>query len=390
MPARMIAIIEQVFFCQLEGCGLRYKFLCVMIASILFCGNSGPAKALSAKAAALIDADSGEVLLVHNADERLPMASTTKIMTAFTAIEMGELDREIEVKPEYTRVEGSSMYLKPGEKLPLREVLYGLMLMSGNDAALCIAGECGGQTSFVERMNDKAQALGLENTHFDNPNGLDGETHHTTALELAQLTSYALKDSTFREIVSTKIYHSDQRSMKNHNKMLWLYDGAIGVKTGFTKKSGRCLVSAAEKEGRILVAVTLNDPDDWRDHEALLNEGFSHYQQREFHQAGEKILEIPVVSGRKTIVPVVTRQSGKGFLSETEWRELKTKMIGAEFTYAPIHAGQRYGKIQYICGNRIVFEDDLIFGESVEMDLTQEKPDFWAGVIQQIRSFFSF
>ena len=175
------------------------------------------------------------------------MASTTKIMTALCAIEQGDLDRVYTVKPEYTQAEGSSMYLKPGEKLTIRDTLYGLMLMSGNDAALAIAGECGGQEQFVGKMNDKAAELGLIHTHFENPNGLDGETHHTTAQELAQLTAEALKNPDFREIVGTWSTNRAGRVMTNHNKMLKLYDGAIGVKTGFTKKCGRCLVSAVER-----------------------------------------------------------------------------------------------------------------------------------------------
>ena len=151
------------------------------------------------------------------------MASTTKIMTALIALECGDLDRVYTVKKEYTLVEGSSMYLREGEKISLRDTLYGLMLMSGNDAALAVAGECGGQEAFVAAMNDKALELGLANTHFDNPNGLDSENHHTTARELAKLTAYAMENADFRQIVGTAAYTMEGRAMTNHNKLLRLY-----------------------------------------------------------------------------------------------------------------------------------------------------------------------
>ena len=176
---------------------------------------STQAKALSAQSAVVLDADTGAVRFAHQAHQVLPMASTTKIMTALCAIEQGDLDRVYTVKPEYTQAEGSSMYLKPGEKLTIRDTLYGLMLMSGNDAALAIAGECGGQEQFVGKMNDKAAELGLIHTHFENPNGLDGETHHTTAQELAQLTAEALKNPDFREIVGTWSTNRAGRVMTN-------------------------------------------------------------------------------------------------------------------------------------------------------------------------------
>ena len=219
------------------------KLWCGILLCLLLLPDS---RALSAQSAVVMDADTGEVLLEQNGDARLPMASTTKIMTALVALGEGNLDREYTVKKEYTRVEGSSMYLQEGEKLTLRDTLYGLMLESGNDAAVAIAGECGGFDVFIEKMNAKAAELGLTDTHFDNPNGLSSETHYTTAHELAQITAAALRDPVFRQIVSTQSYTVGQRTLSNHNRLLSMYEGAIGVKTGYTKAAGRCLRSATD------------------------------------------------------------------------------------------------------------------------------------------------
>ena len=258
------------------------KLFCVL-ALLLVLPRAG---AVSARAAVVIDADTGETLFEQNADSRLPMASTTKIMTALVALGEGDLDRVYTVKPEYAAVEGSSMYLKAGETLSLQDTLYGLMLASGNDAAVAIAGECGGMTAFVGKMNAKAAELGLTDTHFDNPNGLPSDTHYTTAHELAKITAAALKDPVFRQIVSTKSCTVSGHALSNHNRLLSMYDGAIGVKTGFTRAAGRCLVSAAERNGRTIIAVTLNDPNDWNDHREMLDAGFAQYSEVTLHKAG--------------------------------------------------------------------------------------------------------
>ncbi len=262
--------------------------LCGIACFVLLTGWQIGAQAVSAQGAVVLDGDSGQVLFEQNGDEILPMASTTKIMTALVAIEMGDLDRVYQVKDAYTRTEGSSMYLKPGEKLTIRETLYGLLLMSGNDAALAIAGECGGTEIFVAAMNQKAEELGLINTHFENPSGLDAETHHTTARELAKLAAYAMKNPQFAEIVGTKNYTGNGRSMVNHNKLLQLYPDAVGIKTGFTKKCGRCLVSAARRNGRTLICVTLNDPNDWQDHMDLYESCFPFISQSRCIRLGKR------------------------------------------------------------------------------------------------------
>ena len=328
---------------------------------VLLCGRAG---AMSAQSAVVIDADTGEVRYEHNADAVMPMASTTKIMTAIVAIEQGDIDRTYTVKLEYTQTEGSSMYLKPGEMVSIRDTLYGLMLMSGNDAALAIAGECGGQEAFVQAMNDKAEALGLTNTHFENPNGLDGETHHTTARELAELTAYAMQNPDLREIVSTKNITCAGRTMVNHNKMLSLYEGAIGVKTGYTKKCGRCLVSAAERNGRTLIAVTLNDPDDWNDHCTMLDEAFAQYTPVTLHKAGDTVGEVTVEGGTAQSVPLIAGHEVTAYLAPGE--QVTDSLRGRPFVYATVAGGDYYGEIVYQIGEHILKTDTLSYAYDVE------------------------
>ena len=232
---------------------------------------------LSAAAAILMDADSGEVLYEKDAGRRMRIASTTKIMTALVVLEHARLTDTVTVTNDHM-VEGSSMYLKPGEVVTVEELLYGLMLCSGNDAALALADCCGGLDAFVQAMNEKAAALGMKDTSFANPNGLDDENHYSTARDMAVLAAYAAENPTFRRICSTKTATVGGRSMTNHNKLLRQIEGCIGMKTGYTKAAGRTLVSCAERQGRRLVAVTLCDGNDWADHKTLYEMGFAAYE----------------------------------------------------------------------------------------------------------------
>jgi D-alanyl-D-alanine carboxypeptidase len=243
---------------------------------------------VSAEAAAMIDVKSGRILYQKNADEKLPIASLTKIMTAIVAIEEGNLSDMVTTSPQAVGVEGSSIYLRLGEKLSLEDMLYGLMLRSGNDAAVAIAEHIGGSVEgFAFLMNEKAEYLGLENTHFVNPHGLDHPEHYSSARDLAILTAYALKNPTFHKIVSTQVKTAPLEGMNwdrkwhNKNKMLRIYEGADGVKTGFTKIAKRCLVSSATRGDRQIAVVVLNDGNDWNDSASLLDYGFHDFQEVE-------------------------------------------------------------------------------------------------------------
>ena len=231
-----------------------------------------------------MDVDSGRVLYEHNADAKMLIASTTKILTALVVLEHARLTDTITVTNDHM-VEGSSMYLKPGETVTVEELLYGLMLCSGNDAALALADCCGGLDAFVQAMNEKAAALGMKDTSFANPNGLDDENHYSTARDMAVLAAYAAKDPTFRRICSTRTATVGGRTMTNHNKLLSQVEGCIGMKTGYTKAAGRTLVSCAERQGRRLVAVTLCDGNDWADHKTLYEMGFAAYETNNTEEA---------------------------------------------------------------------------------------------------------
>lgn len=260
-----------------------------------------PDLAPNARAAILMDATSGRVLYGKNVDEEMLIASLTKIMTAIIAIEQGDLNELVTVGPNAVGVEGSSIYLKLGEKLPLSTLLYGLMLQSGNDAAVAIAEHIGGSVEgFVYLMNEKAEYLGLEHTRFANPHGLDHQEHYSSARDLAILTSYALKNETFREIVKTEVKvvpwpgEKWHRKIYNKNKMLRLYQWADGVKTGYTKKAGRTLVSSATNGEERLVTVTLNDGDDWKESMMMFEYGFKHYDLVSILKKGQIVIETPI------------------------------------------------------------------------------------------------
>lgn len=232
----------------------------------------------SAQAALLLDATEGRILFSQNASARLPMASTTKIMTAIVAIENMPTDYVVTVAKEAVGIEGSSIYLYAGEQITCLDLLYGLMLESGNDAAAALAIAVGGtEERFIMLMNEKAKELGLKDTRFSNPHGLPAENHFTSAADLARLTDYALQNELFAEIVSTKKRTACEgtRYYVNHNRLLFSYEGMIGVKTGYTQASGRCLVTAASRYGRTLICVTLNDYYCSADHVRMLDSGFS-------------------------------------------------------------------------------------------------------------------
>lgn len=271
-----------------------------------------------AQAAALVDVTSGRVLFSENGDTPLPMASTTKIMTAILAIEQGNLNDKVKTSNRAYGKEGSSIYLHLGEVMTLKHLLYGLMLRSGNDAATAIAEHIGGsEEGFVYLMNEKAAELGLEHTQFRNPHGLDAEGHYTSAIDLAKLSAYALRNPTFREIVKTKqiaVPNPNDKwnySWGNKNKMLRFYEGADGVKTGYTTVARRCLVSSATRNGQQLTAVTLNDGNDWLDHEKMLNYGFVAYPLRTIVKAKQVIEGYPFRAEREVQYPLTDAEQGE-------------------------------------------------------------------------------
>ena len=318
------------------------------------------ADAVSARSCCVLDAVSGRVLFEKEADRRSLIASTTKIMTAVVVLEHCPLHMKYEIPPQAAGIEGSSIYLQAGEVLTVEDLLYGMMLHSGNDAAVALALACSDDLKeFVDLMNLQAQKLGLKHTHFDNPNGLDGDTHYSTAYDLALLTRYALKNGDFVRIVSTKTKTIGCRCLTNHNKLLWMVDGAMGVKTGFTKAAGRILVSAAEQKGRRLIAVTIRDGNDWADHRALYDYGFSCYEEREAVRQGETVGAVSMLDGRT--LPVTAGETLTYALRPSEQPEITVTYpmvaygpgISGEFAgWAVVKIGERQiGRIKLTWGN---------------------------------------
>lgn len=348
--------------------------------AVLFSVLTVSAVGTSAKAAVLINADTGEIIYSYNCDTRLPMASTTKIMTALLLCEYGNLDKQITVTKEMVTVEGSSMGLLPDDKVTLHDLLYGMMLASGNDAANTTAYVVGGSIEhFVELMNERVKRLGLKNTHFVTPSGLDDEEHYTTAYELALIAKTALQNEDFAKAVSTKsatlCYGNPpyNRHLTNHNRLLKTYDDVIGVKTGFTKKSGRCLVSAAQKDGKRVIAVTLHDPNDWADHRALLDYGL------------EKIKSVEITPEVKNLsVNVISGEDKKAeFNIETEqFNVLNDGAIGydvclSDFVYAPVKKGEILGSIRFYNGDDIIKTEKITSLTDINAEKQNKVKLFW-------------
>jgi len=336
----------------------------VLAAALSLSARVCAAPGVSARSAVLLDAYTGDVLWEKNADEKSLIASTTKIMTGLLVAESGNLDRLVSVPPEAAGVEGSSLYLKAGEILTVRELLYGLMLQSGNDAAVTLAVRTeGGVERFVARMNSRARELGLTETHFANPNGLDSEENYSTARELARLACSAMDNAVFREVVSTRSFRAGGRSLSNHNRLLWSYEGAVGVKTGYTKNAGRLLVSAAERGGRRLVAVTVNAPDDWNDHAALLNYGFSLYHEVRLAEAGTLLGGTPVVGGTAAAVRCRAAQSASALVRCGE--KPSVRICAPRLAFAPVAAGAAAGAAEFRLGNHTIASVPLRWNDSV-------------------------
>ena len=334
------------------------------------------AGAVSAQKAILLDTGTERVLYEKEPDSRSLIASTTKIMTALIICEQCNVLDRMRIPKEAVGIEGSSMYLREGEVLTLQELLYGLMLHSGNDAAVALAIYCGGTVEgFAQLMNDKAHLLGMDGTHFENPNGLDSPGHYSTARDLAVLAAYAMKNPIFARTVSTKSVRVGQRSLTNHNKLLWRVEGADGVKTGFTKAAGRILVSSATRGGRRLICVTINDGNDWVDHATLLENGFSQYQVEKIISEGDPVGVIEIAGGQSERVQLLAAEDFSFPLARDE----KTQIIlsGPGFTYAPVVQGEKAGTA-YICiGDSCVGKVSVVYSQTVEQEQPPKKKHFW-------------
>lgn len=342
-------------------------FLCFMFVLSL---SMQPVQAqishVSAKAAVVIEQETGKIIYEKNAHSQLPMASTTKIMTAICTIENINTNIPVTVSDKAVGIEGSSVYLKKGEVITVKELLYGMMLNSGNDAAVALAMAVSGSVEeFCTLMNETAKNIGAKNTNFTNPSGLYEDNHYTTAYDLALISAYALKNPLFQKIVSTKeakisMGSDGSRYLKNHNKLLWLYDGCTGVKTGFTKKCGRCLVSSARKDAATLIAVTLNAPNDWADHQKMLDYGFSALTKSVVATKGEFAATL---NSNGFALPL-------HFDKNIEVAAVRPDEVEVSYTLnsnvvLPIYSGHTLGRAVFKYNGRIIASSDLVAKKDV-------------------------
>ena len=342
-----------------------------------------------AKAYALMEITTGRMLAEKNSAEQLPMASTTKIMTAILAIENGDMEELVTVPRECQGIEGTSIYLRGGETLPLKELVWGLMLASGNDAAETIAHHIGGSLEgFAEMMNEKAREIGAVNTNFVTPHGLPCEGHYTTAEDLAKIACYAMGNETFRQIVSTGSMDlpadedSPARYLRNKNKLLHQYEGGMGVKTGYTDAAGKCLVGAAEREGMGLVSVVLNDRQMFPDSMALLDHGFETYSMVSVAEKGEILGTIPVENGQADTVDFAANEDICLPLTADEGNMIEKRINITDKLTAPVAEHAEAGELQIYLQGELLKEVPLYTVSAVE-ELT-----FWQKLKQKLGAWF--
>ena len=315
---------------------------------------------ISAKAAIVYEPMSQTVLYEKSADDQMLVASTTKIMTALIVLENCSPEEKVTVKSEHTKVEGSSMYLRCEGEYTVEDLLYGLMLASGNDAAAALAEHvAGSMEDFADLMNEKCRALALENTHFVNSHGLDAEGHYSSARDLAVITAAAMENESFCRIFSCRSYSVDGHTFVNHNKLLDTCQGCIGGKTGYTKKAGRVLVSCVEREGMRLICVTISDPDDWKDHARLYDKFFSEYK---FFPLLEGVEGIPLVSEECESVGLRSSVAG-AIISQKSDAEIIYHL--PRFVFAPVRAGDKAGYAEITDAGGLSRFIDIYYGESV-------------------------
>ena len=318
---------------------------------------------INAIAGIVVDMDTGRVLFEKNAYKRIAMASTTKIMTAILAIEEGNLEDNVTVSKLASNIWGSTINLKAGEQIRLKDLLYGLMLNSGNDAAIAIAEHIGGSLeNFLEMMNYKAKLLGARNTSFESPHGLDSREHYTTAFDLATITRYALENPIFSQIVGTKSITISKRSLHNTNEMLYIYPGADGVKTGYTGQAGRCLVTSATRDGRRYISVVLNSPSRSlraQSSKKILDYAFNNYKTYTLLEPEVIIAELPVIKGINTSIQIETVDKIVLPLRADEFEKIEKKVILPDDIEAPVYAGINIGMVQFLLEGKLLAQSEL-------------------------------
>lgn len=347
----------------------RVILLLAALAIVMPCCGGAQAVSTSASCAILMDVESGRVLYAHNVHEPRLIASITKLMTALVAVEQcGDLEQVVTIKPEWVGAEGSSIYLKAGERITLKGLLYGLLLQSGNDAAMAVACHAAGDVeTFAGWMNEKAAELGMVNSSFANPSGLNDENHYSTAYDMALLACACLENEAVAAICAARSATVGNRTFYNHNKLLHRYDGCVGMKTGYTELAGRTLVSAAKRDGQTLVCVTLNDGNDWMDHERLLDYGFTRFPRQVLCEAGETFGSVAVAGSLLPAVEVQAAETVGYPLQSGEQLQLKVELTS--LLQAPVDAGQPAGTAVWLLDGEAVAKTELVCAGSAAYDI---------------------
>lgn len=349
-------------------------FLTIMITLGTASWVSAQEPYVEALSAVLMDAQTGEVLYAKNPNLRRPPASTTKIVTGIIALESGDPSRIVSVSRHAAEKEGSSVWLLPGEKQRLIDLVYSLMLGSGNDAATAIAENiAGSEAEFGKMMTEKAHQLGAENTQFQNPSGLPESGHYTTTSDLAKITCYALKNPEFSKIVQTKAFTlpgndlQKDRKIFNHNSLLWRYADCDGVKTGYTREAGKCLVSSASRDGRRLVVVVFNSKKMYNDSQALLEYGFEHFRLVSLNNQGFKE-RVPVKVGIEPMVEAIPGRAIKAVIRAEEMGKIRVETVLKDDVEAPIVRMQNLGEVKLFMGKKMLDKVPLLAAEDVPRD----------------------
>lgn len=331
-----------------------------------------PEPAISAETAVLIDAASGKVLYDRRMDAHMYPASTTKILTALIAVEELDPEEKVKISENAATQEGSSIYLTPGEEIRVIDLLYGMMLRSGNDAAAAVAEAAAGDTqTFAQLMNERAEALGLQNSHFVNPSGLQDENHYSSAYDLAMIAREALTHPLFREIVSAKTYQAERQGADaykyfyNKNKTMFQYEGATGVKIGYTMAAGRCLVASAKREGTELIAVVLNDRQWFDDAYKLLDYGFERFESVRIAAGETPLISTAVMEGDKATVKIGAAEDVTCVEVEGESSDLSIVYDVPDAVKAPVERWERAGKMDIYSAGEYVYSKDLYYLEDI-------------------------
>ena len=390
---------ERIFFRDCACYIMKYFFKLLFFASLTAGLNfiSVYALDISAKSAVLICADSGSVLFAKDENEPLPMASTTKIMTSLLTLENMEAfgNKEIEITDEMVRVEGTSMGLMPGNVVTMEALVQGMLTVSGNDAANAAAiSVAGSSEAFVDRMNEKAKLIGMKDTVFYTPSGLDKGNHHSTAYDMAILGACAMENENFAKIVSQKsikvhfVNPDKYVSMKNHNKLLRLYDDCVGIKTGFTKAAGRCLVSCAQRNGARLICVTLNAPNDWDDHMKLFKYGFENVSSKTLDDSNY-FVDIPIKNSNGEYVKGKCGAAVEICIQKGDESRIRREIEIPSACKLPIESGQILGNVVYYLDERIIGKNPIISTESIgERRTKTENRTMFDGIKEFFASIF--